>query len=346
MKKVSIIGHFGFGKNLLNGQTIKTKIVANELCRLFGETDIYKIDTHSRIKSLIKAPFFVLQTLKNSKNIIILPAHNGLRIYAPLLYIFNKIYNHKLHYVVIGGWLPEFIKEKKWLSSCLRNFDYIYVETITMKQALEKQGFKNIFIMPNCKELKILDKSELIYDRNEPFKLCTFSRVMKEKGIEDAIEVVKTLNKEKGRVVFTLDIYGQIDKDQISWFEELKNEFPNYITYGGTVPFDDSVMVIKSYNAIMFPTRFYTEGIPGTILDAYASGVPVIASLWESCLDIIRENITGITYEFNSCDGLKQKINWVYENQIEWVAMKANCIKESHKYLPSNAMIALLKNCE
>ena len=27
MKKVCVIGHFGFGENLLNGQTIKTKIV-------------------------------------------------------------------------------------------------------------------------------------------------------------------------------------------------------------------------------------------------------------------------------------------------------------------------------
>ena len=31
MKKVCVIGHFGFGENLLNGQTIKTKIVTKEL---------------------------------------------------------------------------------------------------------------------------------------------------------------------------------------------------------------------------------------------------------------------------------------------------------------------------
>ena len=30
-KTVCIIGHFGFAKNLLNGQTVKTKIITKEL---------------------------------------------------------------------------------------------------------------------------------------------------------------------------------------------------------------------------------------------------------------------------------------------------------------------------
>ena len=31
MKKACVLGHFGFGKELLNGQTVKTKMVADEL---------------------------------------------------------------------------------------------------------------------------------------------------------------------------------------------------------------------------------------------------------------------------------------------------------------------------
>ena len=46
MKKVCVIGHFGFGENLLNGQTIKTKIVTKELDKQFGADQVVKIDTH------------------------------------------------------------------------------------------------------------------------------------------------------------------------------------------------------------------------------------------------------------------------------------------------------------
>lgn len=39
-------------------------------------------------------------------------------------------------------------------------------------------------------------------------------RVMKEKGIEDAVNAVNKINKLENRRVFILDIYGQIDKNQ------------------------------------------------------------------------------------------------------------------------------------
>lgn len=49
MKKVCIIGHFAFGKELLNGQTVKTKIIANELEKRLGADEILKIDTHGGV---------------------------------------------------------------------------------------------------------------------------------------------------------------------------------------------------------------------------------------------------------------------------------------------------------
>ena len=194
--RVAVIGHFAFGKECLDGQTVKTKIVTDELCKQIGNDDVLKFDTAGGKSILLKAPFQCLKALKTAKNVIIFPAHNGLRVYAPLLSVFRKFFkNRKLHYVVIGGWLPEFLKTRKSLAKRLKRFDGIYVETNTMKRALEEQGFKNIVIMPNCKDLKILKPEELVYPAGEPYKLCTFSRVMKEKGIEDAIAAIESINK-------------------------------------------------------------------------------------------------------------------------------------------------------
>ena len=44
MKLVGIIGHFGFGLNMLNGQTIKTKIVTKALEDRFGNDEVLKVD--------------------------------------------------------------------------------------------------------------------------------------------------------------------------------------------------------------------------------------------------------------------------------------------------------------
>ena len=45
--------------------------------------------------------------------------------------------------MVIGGWLPNFLKKKKGLTKSLKKFDGIYVETSTMKTILEEMGFTN-----------------------------------------------------------------------------------------------------------------------------------------------------------------------------------------------------------
>lgn len=340
-KNVCVIGHFGFGENLLNGQTVKTKIVTKELKNQLGKDEVLTIDTHGGNKKLLKLSLKLLHTMKKVKNIIIMPAHNGIRFFAPLLAFFNNFFHIKLHYVVIGGWLPEFLESRKELQNSLKKFNGIYVETNTMKNNLEKLGFKNVYILPNCKELNILKEDELIYATSKPFKLCTFSRVMKEKGIEDAVNAVEEINKQYGETIFTLDIYGQVDSSQIEWFENLKKKFSSNIKYKGIVPFDQSTNVLKEYYALLFPTNFYTEGIPGTIIDAYASGVPVIASKWESYDDLI-DNKVGYGYSFGNYNELVAILYKIVKNPKEIEKMKKNCILEAKKYLPQVALLKLI----
>lgn len=341
--KVCIIGHFGGDKVCLDGQTIKTKIITAELKKQLGENQVNIFDTYGGKKTLLKCFFKTFSLLKNNENIIMLPAHNGVRFFTPVLLFWNIFFHRKLHYSVIGGWLPEFLQKRKRLAKHLKRFDGIYVETNTMKNALEKQGFTNIFVMPNCKDLKILKPQDLVYPAGEPYKLCTFSRVMKEKGIEDAVNAVKEINEKEGRIVYTLDIYGQVDSAQVQWFEDLKTTFPDYINYKGVVDYDKSVDVLKNYFALLFPTRFYTEGIPGTIIDAYAAGVPIISAKWESFSDIIDEGATGFGYEINNVSDLTKHLENVVYNTKCISDLKLNCLEKSRYYLPCSIVKILIE---
>ena len=200
-----------------------------------------------------------------------------------------------------------------------------------MKKALENQGFKNIIIMPNCKDLKILKEDELTYNVNKPYKLCTFSRVVQEKGIEDAVEAVKNINESSKEIIYTLDIYGQIDEDYKEKFKKLVKEFPEYIKYKGLVPFDKTVDVLKEYFVLLFPTHFYTEGIPGTIIDAYAAGVPVISSRWESFNDVVDDTV-GIGYQFNDIKALINILNILKNDPDKVFIMKKECLKRAEDF--------------
>lgn len=340
MKRVCIIGHFGHGENLLNGQTVKTKIVTKEIVKELGKKEVSCIDTHGGVKALISAFRHALIALKYHKNIIIMPAENGLRIFAPLLVLLNLLFHRKLHYVVIGGWLPEFLKKRKKLTKALMSFDGIYVETNTMRKALEAQGFNDVYVMPNFKDLNILKESELVYHHIEPYRLCTFSRVMKEKGIEDAVNAVKTVNEHFGRIVYTLDIYGQVDSAQTEWFNELKSTFPLYIKYGEFVPFDKSVEVLKNYFALLFPTYYEGEGFAGTLLDAMAAGVPVIASDWRYNPEIVNEK-TGYVYPVHDNHAFVTTLISVGNNSDLLLSKKSDCLKEAEKYRAENVIQCL-----
>ena len=338
LKKICIIGCFADGLELLNGQTIKTKIVYQELERVFGADEIIKIDTYGGIKTLLKTPAYVLKALFNSKKIIILPAQNGLRVIVPILVLLNLFFRREIYYDVIGGWLPSFLKERVWLNFFLKKINAIFVETNSMKRQLVIQGYKNVEVLPNCKKLRILNLYNVKNVNRKPYKLCTFSRVMREKGVEEAVRAVQELNEQLQEEFCVLDIYGQVDLNQKKWFNQLKSNFPNYIKYKGVVPFSQSIDVLKNYDALLFPTYYEGEGFAGTIIDAYAAGLPVIASDWKYNSEIIKNDVTGKIVPVHDIQQLKQAIKSIDSNNEKWNMMRKKCVQEAKKYLPENAM--------
>ena len=344
MKKVCVIGHFGFGKNLANGQTIKTQIVVEELENKIGIELIECVDTCINGRTVIGMLIAACKAIYKCENVIMLPAQNGVLIFAPLLYIMKILYKKRIHYIVIGGWLPEYLKNKKIIRKCLKEFDAIYVETNSMRSKLVDQGILNVCVMPNCKKLDILKKEKLNYTYSEPLKLCTFSRVIKEKGIEDAIKAVIAINQKYGRVIYTLDIYGQIDKTYIERFKEIENNSPDYIRYCGCVEYNKTTETLKNYYLLLFPTFYAGEGFAGTLIDAYAAGVPVISSDWKYNSEIVKEGITGFLYQTRNIDELKNRLDGLVGEKEKINSMKINCIMEAKKYTPEKVIEILINN--
>ena len=89
-----------------------------------------------------------------------------------------------------------------------------------MKEQLESQGYDNVEVIPNCKELDILDANTIKYTEGIPYRLCTFSRVIKEKGIEDAVQAVCDYRKLNAYFFFTC---GDL-LDAPKWDEQMKKD--------------------------------------------------------------------------------------------------------------------------
>ncbi len=343
MYKVGICGHFGFGKELVNGQTDKTMAVYNALIKALGREYVTTLDTCGW-KSNPAAMFWgCRKLLENCENVIMMPARNGFKVFPSVFEFLNRGLGRKLHYVVVGGWIADRLEENGRLIPPIKKLDRVYVELEPMKEALHRLGVENAVYMPNFRETNALREDELIYSEKMPYKLCTFSRVMRDKGIEEAIDAVRTVNREFGKTVFTLDIFGKIEPEYAHRFNELCEGFEPFIRYKGYINTDQSTDELKSYFALLFPTVCEGEGFAGTVVDAFAAGVPVIATDWHYNSHIIRNGVDGIVYDPYK-QGELAKILTIAANKPQFVnGMKKDCLKRAAHFEADCAVPILLK---
>lgn len=339
--KICIIGHFGQNKRLLNGQTIKTEVLTGFLEEKFGPDQIMKIDTSGGWNALYRIPYHLFNKIRKCDNIIILPAYKGLRYIMFLIAVIHPFTRTKFHYAVVGGWLPSFIENRFFLSKWLHLLDGIYVETVTMKRALEC-NYNNVYLMPNSKKLDPICLPAITSPHQYPIRLCTFSRVMKGKGLAEATEVICRINSKHKQTVFQLDIYGPVWPSDQEWFTSFMASCPDYVQYKGFVESDKSVFVLKDYFMLLFPTRFYTEGVPGTIIDAYAAGLPVLASHWESFSDVIEDGKTGLGFAFDDFNMMENILEKIQDDPRIVLSMKNDCLRKASEFSPDKVFSTLI----
>jgi glycosyltransferase involved in cell wall biosynthesis len=82
-----------------------------------------------------------------------------------------------------------------------------------------------------------------------------------------------------------------------------------------------------SARALVFPSEWY-EGFPLTILEAFAAGLPVIASHLGAMTEIVEDGRTGLLFEPGNLTDLAAKIRWAHANPEQMRAMGENARRE------------------
>lgn len=338
--RVCILGRLG-GKEVLNdGQTVKTVAVYEALTEQGINIEI--VDTYYISKNIFKFGWQFLKSIFTCKKYIVLVSKNGRRMLFPLFAFMSRVLKKDIYHYAIGGRLANEVKSGLQPVSRLNSFRANWVESETIVRRLNNLGVTNAKYIPNFKNISPRKEHELKTDFHEPYRFCTFSRVMKEKGITDAVNAIQSINKEFGRLVVNLDIYGPIDNTYKTEFDSILAD-EEAVKYYGIIPADESVEVIKEYFMLLFPTHYNHEGIPGTIIDAFCAGLPVIARRWAYCDEMIDNGVNGYVYDFDKPGLLREKIMYAISNVEQTVSMRKNCIKCAEKYSKEKAVEQIRK---
>ena len=333
MYRIGVIGNFD-RSNAFDGQTIKTLEIVNALTRKYGEKNIGQFSYHAIKKNPAKLFSMMFSAVKNSKQLVLVIRGAAMNNLVKIVQDINLIFKRPLYFILVGSSFYDTILDNKALIKRAEKFKAIFVETEKIRNNLKSIGIENTYLLPNFKNIKLLKKSELLYQKKLPFNLVYFARIEPMKGIRECIEVIKEINAHG--TIFTLDIYGSVNKDFIDEFNELQKTFPNYIKYLGIGYSMKSSEILSKYFLQVFPTRYKTEGFPASILDSFFAGTPVVASRWNYYDEIVEEGKTGLSFELDNFDELKKILLECAKNPDKTNSMKENCLKQAKKYLPDN----------
>lgn len=293
--KILILGNFGYANHDLSGQTIKTRVSRELFEKYYPLNSVDYFDTQT-LKNKCNI-FKLLKKVINCDYLFYLPAHGNLKYLFPLYYILSKIFGFRIIYSVIGGWLVPYLKDKPIHRYMLKHIYVILAETSRMRDELEKDyDFKNVDVLYN---FRMIEFSPEIKD-HETLKLVFMARIDPNKGLDTIFNFCEYIYGLNPKPNISVDFYGPFSPNITE--DEFMNQIDrfDFVHYHGALEPNNINKEICDYDLLMLPTHYFTEGLPGTIIDAFTSGLPAIVSEWRHAHEFIENGISGIIVPFDN----------------------------------------------
>ena len=333
--KTLIIGNFGFQSKNIGGQTIKTRNILQLYRQNVGVSNIEYFDVEVLYDNKIKL-FFLIRQLICCKDLVIVPGQALLKspIFSIILF-FGKFFSNRISLFAVGGWLSEFLSLHPSVTKKIKKIDVVFVESDFLKLSLaEKNGLTSVSKFPNFR-IHNFQKSE---ERNDSsFRIVFMARITPDKGCDLLFDVMDYFNS---RIELSsdiiLDFYGPIDKEYEKKFFAKEASLHN-VNYKGIVPPDDVFKVLSAYDICILPTRYEGEGFPGTIIDSYIAGIPVIVSNWKNLPEFVESYVSGFVFELDDFQSLLDYILLCIEDKKLLENLKIGAHKKSLEYSAEKA---------
>ncbi|MCG3860924.1 glycosyltransferase family 4 protein [Psychrobacter sp. Ps5] len=328
-KNIFIIGYFGFVTNQLDGQTVKTRNVLEVLKEKYT---VGFYDTENLKNNKVSFLQLLWEILKY-ENVFFIGGRNNLQYFFPILFLISKVKRGKIVYVVVGGWLYDFLKSSSYIYTYMvKNISSVLVETNYLENELSTLGLKNTSWIPNFR-IRPYNKLPKVKIDTDTLKIVFMARITKPKGIYLLFEFIEQYLKNPANYnkKIIIDFYGPIKVDDELVFKGLVDKYSSHVNYKGILEPTEIYQVLPHYDVLVLPTFYEGEGFPGAILDAYLCGLPVITTRWKQIPEFVEENHTGFLIDYD-VEQLGKKIQSLANNAELLTQMKSNAYRKSRQY--------------
>jgi colanic acid/amylovoran biosynthesis glycosyltransferase len=150
--------------------------------------------------------------------------------------------------------------------------------------------------------------------------IITTSRLSEQKGLEYAIKAVKDVLKQHPNCDYTIIGDGKIRKkiEQLIINFDLEKKI---FLLGWKKP-DEIIAILDNSHIFLHPSittsNGGSEGIPTSIMEAMALGIPVVATAHAGIPELIENDITGFLVPEKNSKELAEKVVFLIKNQKLW----------------------------
>jgi len=211
------------------------------------------------------------------------------------------------------GWLKKYV-----IRLVLSSSDLYLAQTLYQVKKINEAGLNNVRWFPTSRPYH---RNDLIKVKETCKRLIYCGHIKPSKGIREIISAGDLIPED-----VVIDLYGVLqDGMRISDFDS------HAVNYKGELMPKDVLSTIKNYDAMIMPTYFHGEGYPGSILEAYSVGLPVIATRWRSIPEIVDDS-SGILIEPKSIQSLKNAIMKLTSDKDLYIKLQDGAREKANYY--------------
>ncbi len=192
---------------------------------------------------------------------------------------------------------PGYIREH------MEQVDHIVAYTHLMRDLLLANGIGEGKIGVSYYGIDTSPISEVPRNRSlpPPLRIGFIGTLAPHKGCDTLVRAVKSLPQELGA---TLHIYGNLKRFEL-FVEELRKIAggDERIDFAGPFPREKVGWILSELDVLVVPSRWY-ENQPGVIFEAFAAGMPVVATDLGGMSEFVRHEENGLLFELESAEDL------------------------------------------
>jgi glycosyltransferase involved in cell wall biosynthesis len=238
-----------------------------------------------------------------------------------------RLLNVKEIYALMGGLGSVFRNnDRKSLARDILKFEY----KVAFKYC-KKVFFQNKDDSKEILEAGLIKEKQIIMINGSGVNLFKFTkkaipldtvflfvgRIIRDKGIIEYLEAAKIVKEKYPNT--RIQIVGYFDTNPTAISEEEINEYVKngIVEYLG--PTDNVIPFLEKSSVYVLPS--YHEGTPKSVLEAMATGRPIITTDAPGCRETVEDGVNGYLIPIKDTYKLAEKMVWMIEHKAESVEM-------------------------